>query len=70
MATSSIFRTVNPKDKNSIRKLVQALEYSKATKAEDVQMTRSVSNFTTDQIRKAFGDSNEGLQDRKTLMTS
>ena len=65
MATSSIFRTVNPKDKNSIRKLVQALEYSKATKAEDVQMTRSVSNFTTDQIRKAFGDSNEGLQDRK-----
>ncbi|MGN0185807.1 MAG: hypothetical protein ACI4AL_11865 [Aristaeellaceae bacterium] len=65
MATSSIFRAVNPKDKNSIRKLVQALEYSKATKAEDVQMTRSVSNFTTDQIRKAFGDSNEGLQDRK-----
>lgn len=62
MATSSIFRTVSPKDKVGIRKLVQALEHSKATHAVEVQMSRSVSEFTPEQITKAFGDSNDGLQ--------
>lgn len=65
MATSSIFTTVKPKDKVGIRKLVRALEHSKATKAADVQMSRSVSEFTPDQIMKAFGENNDGLQDRK-----
>lgn len=59
MATSSIFNTVHPKDKVSIRKLVHALERSQASKAEDVQMTRSVSEFTPDQIKKIFGDQND-----------
>lgn len=59
MATSSIFRSVNPKDKVSIRKLLRALEHSKGSPSIDVQMTRSVSNFTPEQITKAFGDKNQ-----------
>lgn len=61
MATSSIFNKVNPKDKPRIRKLVQALERSKESKAPDVQMSRSVSEFTADQIQKIFGSNDEGL---------
>ena len=61
MATSSIFNTVHPKDKTRIRKLVRALEHSQASKAEEVQLTRSVSDFTADQVKKIFGDNDEGL---------
>lgn len=64
VATSSIFNTVHTKDKASIRRLVNALERSQASKAQDVQMSRSVSDFTEDQIKKIFGDENDGIQDR------
>lgn len=61
VATSSIFSTVHPKDKASVRKLVHALEHSQASKAEEVQMTRSVSDFTAEQIKKIFGDNDDGI---------
>ena len=61
VATSSIFKNVHPKEKASIRKLVNALEHSKASKANDVQMTRPVSDFTADQIRKIFGESDDRI---------
>lgn len=63
MATSSILTSVHPKDKPSIRKLVKALEYSKESPAQEVQMSRSVSEFTADQIKKIFGDNDDGIQD-------
>lgn len=57
MATSSIYTSVHPKDKKSIHKLVNALEHSQACKTEEVQMSRSVSEFTADQIKEIFGES-------------
>lgn len=65
MATSSIFRNVKPRDKIGIRRLLRALEHSKESRTIDVQMTRSVSEFTPEQITKAFGDNNDGLQNRE-----
>lgn len=56
MATSSIYTFVHPKDKKCIRKLVNALEHSQKCKVEEVQMTRSVSEFTAEQIKEIFGD--------------
>lgn len=61
MATSSIFNQVNPKDKPRILKIVQALERSQASEAPLVQMSRSVSDFTDDQIQKIFDTDDEGL---------
>lgn len=66
MATSSIFTKVNPKDKIRIRKLVNALERSQAQKPADVQMSRSVSDFTAEQIQSIFGENDEGLQNRES----
>lgn len=65
MATSSIFKTVNPKDKTAIRKLVSALENSQSSKACEVQMSRPVSDFTQEQIVSIFGDKNDRLQNRE-----
>ena len=65
MATSSIFKSIKPNDKVGIRKLVRALERSKESKAQEVQMSRAVSEFTAEQLKKAFGEKDDGLQDRK-----
>lgn len=61
MATSSIFNKVNPKDKPRILKLVKALERSQASQSPNVQMSRSVSEFTSDDIQKIFNSNDEGL---------
>lgn len=58
MATSSIFREIRAKDKRSIYKLVRALERSEASKAsnaEEVKMSRPVSDMTKEQMKKLFG---------------
>ena len=65
MATSSIFTTVNPKNKAAIRKLVSALENSQAVKSHDVQMSRPVSEFTQEQIATIFGEKNDRVQNRE-----
>ena len=57
MATSSIFREIRPKDKRSISKLIKALERSeaaRASKAEEVKMSRPVSDMTKEQMKKIF----------------
>ena len=61
VATSSIFNKVNPKDKPRILKLVKALERSQASQSPNVQMSRSVSEFTSDDIQKIFNSNDEGL---------
>lgn len=55
MATSSLFTEVKAKDKKSVRRLVRALEQSKASKSEAVQMSRPVHKLTKEQIEKIFG---------------
>ena len=61
VATSSIFNKVNPKDKPRILKLVKALERSQASQSPNVQMSRSVSEFTSDDIQKILNSNDEGL---------
>lgn len=61
MATSSIYKDINAKDKISIRKLVNALEKSSVSKPNDVVMSRPVSDMSREEIRKLFGGSDEGI---------
>lgn len=61
MATSSIYKDINAKDKASIMKLVKALEKSSASKPHDVVMSRPVSDMSKEEIRKLFGGSDEGI---------
>ena len=55
MATSSIFTEIRAKDKPHIYKLVRALERSKSSKTNEVEMSRPVSDMTKEQIEKIFG---------------
>nr|DAT64077.1 MAG TPA: hypothetical protein [Caudoviricetes sp.] len=61
MATSSIYREVNVKDKGHVRKLVNALERSRASKAQEVKMSRKVNVLTKEQMEKMFGGNDERL---------
>ena len=65
MATSSIFQNVLVKDKRSVKRLADALEYSKATPAKEVAYSRTVEIVEdVEAIQKMFGDkSNGGVQD-------
>lgn len=61
MATSSIFKDVKPRDKTAILKLVRALERSSESHAEEIVMSRPVSEMTKSEIQKLFEDNNEGI---------
>ncbi len=56
MATSSIFEQIRAKDKKTIRKLVSAMERSRASKVPEVQMSRTPSDMTKEEIQKIFGE--------------
>ncbi len=65
MATSSIFQNVLVKDKRSVKRLANALEYSKAAQAKEVAYSRTVEIVEdVEAIQKMFGvKSNGGVQD-------
>lgn len=65
MATSSIFQNIYVKDTPRIKRLVNALEQSKATPAKEVNYSRSVEIVEDkDTILKMFGEqTNDGVQD-------
>lgn len=65
MATSSIYKDLRAKDKRSIAKLISALERSKESAAQEVQMTRPARDLTKEQIGKIFGGTDGGVRNRK-----
>ena len=65
MATSSIYKELKTKDKRSIAKLIGALERSKESAAQEVQMTRPVRDLTKEQINRIFGGTDGGVRGRK-----
>lgn len=56
MATKSILKNINIKEKNMGRNFVTALEHAKDKPCKEVVITKSCSVLTSDQIRVVFGD--------------
>lgn len=55
MATKSILKEINVRDRHSARNLVVALESSEKSKVEEIQMTKSVKEISKDKIKAIFG---------------
>lgn len=55
MATKSILKTVNIKNRQDCISLVNALEHAKDKKAQDVVMSRAYKVATKDDVLKIFG---------------
>ena len=56
MATKSILKDINVKEKNFGRSLVNALENSKGKHSKDVQLSRTYSEITGEKIKQLFGN--------------
>lgn len=56
MATKSILKSINIKDRKNGSKLVNALESAKGKKAKDVIMSKAVCMADDSLIKKMFGD--------------
>ena len=56
MATKSILKSINIKDRKSARSLVNALENASGKHAKDVVRSRSFSDASREDIRKMFGE--------------
>ncbi|RBP68323.1 hypothetical protein DES36_10384 [Alkalibaculum bacchi] len=54
MATKSILKNINIKEKNSGRRLVLALENAKNKKSKEVTYKKSYSEISKDQIKEIF----------------
>ncbi len=54
MATKSIYKNINIKDKAFCRALVSALENAQNKKAKDVEYTRTFSEAKGEQIKEMF----------------
>lgn len=59
MATSSIYTGAYTRGKGRVSKLVNALERSRASKAQEVKMSRKVNVLTKEQMEKMFGGNDE-----------
>lgn len=59
MATSSIYTGAYIRGKGRVSKLVNALERSRASKAQEVKMSRKVNVLTKEQMEKMFGGNDE-----------
>ncbi len=59
MATKSILKDINIKDKKTVAALVNALEHASGKKAQDVKRERSYSEASRAEIKKMFGGSND-----------
>jgi len=58
MATKSILKNINIKDKRMARNLVKALEYAENVSAKKVDVSKSCISVSRDQIKMLFGVSN------------
>lgn len=58
VATKSILRNVNIRDRKGAAALARAMENAASVKSRPVEMSRPVSEATKDEIRKMFGDRN------------
>lgn len=61
MATKSILKNIHIKSQKSSKALIRALENAKGKGYKPVEYSRSVSEASREDIRKIFGDKNEGL---------
>lgn len=57
MATKSILKNIDIKDKNMCRLLVNALENAQEKKSVEVKMSKPVWEVKRDDIKKIFGSS-------------
>ncbi len=55
MATKSILKTINIKNRQDCISLVSALEHAKGKKAQDVLLKKTCKTATTEDILKIFG---------------
>ena len=56
MATKSIYKNINIKDKKPGRALVTALENAKEFKGKEVVLTKKCQKIKKDQLKEFFGD--------------
>lgn len=56
MATKSILKNVDIKDKKLARSFIYALEKSQEKKVSDVQLSRKCAEVTGDDIKRLFGE--------------
>ena len=61
MATKSILKTIHIKKSRSVASLVDALEHAKGKQAKEVTMSRTYSTASREEIKKMFGESNDGI---------
>lgn len=68
MATKSILKIVHIKDSESAKRLANALEYAEQKHAQEVKMSRMVSEASRDEIRAIFGkkQTDDRIQDCKS----
>lgn len=62
MATKSVLKSVNIKNRSSALALVRALENAHGKKAQEVAYSRTFSDASRDEIKKMFGEKNDGVQ--------
>lgn len=55
MATKSILKNVDIKDKRLARSFIYALEKAQSKKTRDIQLSRTCSEATGEEIKKLFG---------------
>ena len=56
MATSSIMKSVNVKNKKNVRRLLNALESTTTEKGKKVVISKSVTELSAESVSKIFGD--------------
>ncbi|MCR5835917.1 MAG: hypothetical protein K6G88_05390 [Lachnospiraceae bacterium] len=56
MATRSITKNIDIRDKKLGKNLIVALEHASGKKSKDVQLTRTCVDISGEQIKKLFGD--------------
>ena len=61
MATKSILKTIHIKNQKSALALVNALENANGKAKKRVSMTRSYSDASREEIKKIFGEHNDGI---------
>ncbi len=55
MATKSILKEVNIRDRHSARNLIDALEMSKSKKVKEIKISKTVKDVPKDKIKTIFG---------------
>ena len=61
MATKSILKSIDIKDRATANAFINALENASGKKSKQVQHTRVCTDANRDEIRKMFGDKNDRI---------